>query len=228
MGSGRSAGAAVMIAALVFAGCGKKKPTDADRGDPAASKTVRVEGVHTWLDPDATKPYDDSAVAIVRNTGDKIADNVTLKLTWPNGYSTKQDEAIVIPPGKQGVFILGPFDAPPDLKGKPKAEAFVDSPLQKGGETVPVEMSGFKQSGCSLSGKVTNTFEKAHPGVNAFVAGLKDGEIVTGGSVFFEEPGLEPGKSGSFKATLEPLCPEGKVDEWVAFPNLSVEDLTNP
>lgn len=229
MGSGRRAGVLLMIAALVLAGCGKKKqPTDADLGDPAASKTVRVEAVHTWLDPDATKPYDDSAVAIVRNNGDKIADNVTLKLTWPNGYSTKQDEAIVIPPGKQGVFILGPFDAPPDLKGEPKAEAFVDSPLQQGGTDVPVEMSGFKQSGCSLSGKVTNKFEKSHPGVNAFVAGLRDGEIVTGGSVFFEEPGLEPGKSGSFEATLEPLCPEGKVDEWVAFPNLSVEDLTNP
>ncbi len=228
MGSGRQAGVLLLLAALAVAGCGKKQPTDADRGDPQASKTVRVESVRTWLDPDGTKPYEDSAVAIVRNTGDKIADNVTLKLTWPNGYQTKQDEAIVIPPGKQGVFILGPFDAPPDLKGEPKAEAFVDSPLQHGGQDVPVELSGFKQSGCSLSGKVTNQFKKAHPGVNAFVAGLKDGEIVTGGSVFFEEPGLTPGDPGTFEATLEPLCPEGEVDEWVAFPNLSVEDLTNP
>ena len=219
-----------MLLLVVFAltGCGKKQPTDADQGDPQASKTVRVEHVHTWLDPDGTKPYEDSAVAVVRNEGDKIADNVTLKLTWPNGYNTKQDEAIVIPPGKQGVFILGPFDAPPDVKGEPKAEAFVDSPLQPGGQTVPVELSGFKQSGCSLTGKVSNEFKKAHPGVNGVVAGLRDGEVVTGGSIFFEEPGLTPGESGTFKATLEPLCPEGEVDEWVAFPNLSVEDLTNP
>jgi len=228
MGSGRRAGVLLSIAALVIAGCGKKQPTDADRGDPQASKTVRVEDVHVWLDPDGTKPHEDQAVAVVRNTGDKIADNVTLKLSWPNGYNTKQDEALVIPPGKQGVFLLGPFDAPPDLKGKPKAEAFVDSPLQRGGEDVPVKLSGIKQSGCSVSGKVENEFEKAHPGVNGFVAGMKDGEIVTGGSIFVEEPGLTPGESGTFKATLEPLCPEGKVDEWVAYPNLSVEDLTNP
>jgi hypothetical protein len=216
------------VAALAVAGCGKKQPTDADRGDPQASKSVRVEAVNVWLDPDGTKPHEDQAVAVVRNTGDKIADNVTLKLSWPNGYNTKQDEALVIPPGKQAVFLLGPFDAPPDLKGEPKAEAFVDSPLQPGGQTVPVELSGFKQSGCSLSGKVTNEFEKAHPGVNGLVAGMKDGEIVTGGSIFFEEPGLTPGEEGRFKATLEPLCPDGEVDEWVAFPNLSVEDLTNP
>jgi hypothetical protein len=227
MGSGRRAGVVLSLAALAVAGCGSKQPTDADRGDRASSKVMRAEAVGVWLDPDGTKPYDDSAVAVVRNTGDKIADGVTIKLTWANGYNTKQDESIVVPPGKQGVFVLGPFDAPPDVKGAPKAEVFVDS-LKPAGKEVPVKISGFKQSGCSLSGTTSNTFKKAHPGVNGLVAGLKDGKIVTGGSIFFEEPGLTPGDPGTFKATLEPLCPQGKVDEWVAFPNLSVEDLTNP
>ena len=228
MGRGERAGALALLvlAAAAIGGCGKQ-PTDADTGDEKASKTVRVEAVHAWLDPDGTKPYDDSAVAVVRNTGDKIADGVTLKLTWSNGYQTKQDEAIVVPPGKQGVFVLGPFDAPPDVKGEPKAEVLVDSEKPPGGP-VPVEIGGFKQSGCSLSGTTSNTFKKAHPGVNGLVAGMRDGKIVTGGSIFFEEPGLTPGDDGTFKATLEPLCPEGKVDEWVAFPQLSVEDLQNP
>ena len=228
MGDGRLAGVLLVTAAIAVAGCGKKQqPTDADRGSKKASKTVRVEDVRVWLDPEKTKPYEDSAVAIVRNTGDKIADGVTLKLTWPNGYQTKQDEALVIPPGKQGVFLLGPFGAPPDLKGNPKPEAFVDSLKPSGGE-VPVKLSGFKQSGCSLTGKTENSFKHNHPGVSAAVAGLKDGKIVTGGSIFFEEPGLTPGDPGTFKATLEPLCPEGKVDEWVAFPSLSVDDLRKP
>ena len=227
MGSGRRRAAAVLVlAALGLTGCGKKQPTDADRGDRASSKVMQVEGVRVWLDPDGTKPYDDSAVAVVRNTGDKIASGVTIKLTWPNKYNTKQDEAIVVPPGKQGVFLLGPFDAPPDTKGEPKAEVFVDS-LKGGGQDVPVKLGGFKQSGCSLSGTTSNTFKAAHPGVNGLVAGLKDGKVVTGGSIFFEEPGLTPGEDGTFKATLEPLCPEGKVDEWVAFPNLSVADLND-
>ena len=231
MGSGRTrAGVLLTLAALGAAGaagCGSKTPTDADRGDRASSKVMKVEDVHVWLDPDGTKPYDDTAVAVVRNTSDQIASGVTLKLTWPNTYNTKQDEAIIVPPGKQAVFILGPFKAPPDTKGPPKAEVFVDG-LKKPGPEVPVKMSGIKQSGCSITGNVSNTFKRVHPGVNAMVAGLKDGKIVTGGSVFFEEPGLVPGESGTFKASLEPLCPEGKVDEWVAYPNLTVTDLTNP
>ena len=228
MGSGRRCAAVSMaLAAIAVAGCGKKQPTDADRGDRASSKAMRVEGVRVWLDPDGTKPYDDTAVAVVRNTSGKIASGVTIKLTWPNKYNTKQDEAIVVPPGKQGVFVLGPFKAPPDTKGEPKAEVFVDS-LKGGGQDVPVELGGFKQSGCSLSGTTSNSFKRPHPGVNGLVAGMKDGKVVTGGSIFFEEPGLTPGDSGTFKATLEPLCPEGKVDEWVAFPNLSVADLQDP
>src|SRR3954451_17831184 len=114
MGSGRRrAGVPLMLAALALAGCGSKQPTDADRGDRASSKVMKVEDVHVWLDPDGTKPYDDSAVAVVRNTGDQIADGVTIKLTWPNTYNTKQDESIVVPPHKQAVFLLGPFKAPP-------------------------------------------------------------------------------------------------------------------
>jgi len=229
MGSGRRCAAVLMaLAAMgVVTGCGKKQPTDADRGDRASSKVMRVDGMRIWLDPDGTKPYDDSAVVVVRNTSDKIASGVTVKLTWPNTYNTEQDEAIDVPPGKQGVFRLGPFKAPPDTKGTPKAEVFVDS-LKGGGQDVPVKLDGLKQSGCSLTGNVSNTFKRPHPGVNGLVAGLKDGKVVTGGSIFFEEPGLTPGDSGTFKATLEPLCPEGKVDEWVAFPNLSVADLQDP
>ena len=215
------------LAAIGATGCGSKQPTDADRGDRASSKVMKVDGVGVWLDPDGTKPYDDSAVVVVRNTGDKIADGVTIKLTWPNKYNTKQDEAIVVPPGKQGVFILGPFKAPPDTKGEPKAEVFVDS-LKDGGQTSRSSSAASSRSGLSLSGTTSNTFKKAHPGVNGLVAGMRDGKVVTGGSIFFEEPGLTPGDAGTFKATLEPLCPEGKVDEWVAFPNLSVADLQDP
>jgi hypothetical protein len=226
MGDGRRrAGVLLLLAAIGVAGCGKKQPTDADRGDRASSKAVSVEDVHVWLDPDGTKPYDDTAVAVVRNNSDKVADGVTLKLTWPNAYNTKQDEAIVLAPHKQGVFILGPFKAPPDTKGAPKAEVFVDA-LKPAGKDVPVRIGGFKQSGCSVSGTASNDFKAAHPGVNGLVAGMKDGKIVTGGLIFFEEPGLTPGKSTTFKADLHPLCPEGKVDSWVAFPNLSLGDLT--
>ena len=214
------------LAARSWPAAASSRPTPTT-GDEQASKTVRVEGVQAWLDPDGTKPYEDSAVAVVRNTGDKIADGVTLKLTWPNGYNTKQDEAIVVPPGKQGVFVLGPFDAPPDVKGEPKAEAFVDSAEAAGGPSAGRARAA-SSSRLLAVGNRSNEFEKAHPGVNGFVAGMRDGEIVTGGSVFFEEPGLTPGDAGTFKATLEPLCPEGEVDEWVAFPNLSVEDLANP
>src|SRR5215217_4455862 len=228
---GRMRGGLLLIAAAAIGttGCGGSSSVkgDADTGDQKASETMKVEAVRTWLDLDGTKPYDNSAVAVVRNAGDKIADGVTIKLTWPNGYHTKQDESIVVPPGKQAVFVLGPFRPPPDVKGNPKAEVFVDSLKPSKGDA-PVKISGFKQSGCSLTGKTSNTFKKAHPGVNGFVAGLRDGKIVTGGSIFFEEPGLIPGDEGTFKATLEPLCPEGKVDEWVAYPNLSVQDLTNP
>src|SRR3954451_7963135 len=113
MGSGARAGALLLVMALSVAGCGQKSaPSDADQGDPAAAKAVQVEAVRTWLDPDKTKPYEDSAVAVVRNSSDKIADGVTMKLKWPQGYETKQDEAIAVPPGKRGVFLLGPFDAP--------------------------------------------------------------------------------------------------------------------
>jgi hypothetical protein len=226
---GRIRGGVVVVAVLAIGatGCGSSAPTDADTGNKQASKTVRVEAVRTWLDLDGTKPYDNTAVAVVRNTGDKIADGVTLKLTWPDGYTTKQDEAIVVPPGKQGVFLLGPFKPPPDIKGDPKAEVLVDSLKPANGE-VPVKIGGFKQSGCTLTGTTSNTFKKAHPGVNGLVAGLKDGKIVTGGSIFFEEPGLTPGDPGTFKATLEPLCPPTRVDQWVAFPNLSVADLQSP
>jgi hypothetical protein len=228
---GRMRGGVVLVAGLAIgaSGCGSSSSVkgDADTGNQKATETVHVEAVRTWLDPDGTKPYDNQAVAVVRNNGDKIADGVTLKLTWPDGYHTKQDEALVIPPHKQAVFLLGPFKPPPDLKGNPKAEAFVDG-LKPATGDVPVTISGFKQSGCSLSGKTTNKFKKAHPGVNGFVAGMNGDKIVTGGSIFFEEPGLTPGDPGTFKATLQPLCPEGKVEKWVAYPNLSVDDLQNP
>ena len=42
------------------------------------------------------------------------------------------------------------------------------------------------------------------------------------------EPGLQPGKEGTFEADLEPLCPEGEPDEWVAFASLGEQELAKP
>jgi uncharacterized lipoprotein YmbA len=223
------------VLALAAVGCGKqKKPkTDADKGNPAATQAVKVEGLRVWLDPDATKDYEDSAVAVVHNTSDKLATGVTLKVKWekPMPYETHQDQAIVLQPDQRGVFLLGPFDAPSGVQGEPKAEVRVDE-LKAGPKEPVVELDNFKLddkgSGCDLSGTTSNRFTKAHPGISGLVAGLKDGKVVTGGSVFFEEPGLEPGKDGRFTATLEPLCPEGEVDEWVGYAQLTEKVLADP
>lgn len=222
-------GALVALVAIAVAGCGKKQPpTDADKGDPAATRAVKVEAVRAWLDPEATKDYDDSAVVVVRNTSDKIANGVTLELKWPQGYSTKQDEAIVVPPGQRGVFLLGKFDAPPEVTGDPKAEVRVDGLVAPKHRGTPVEFDDLEVTGCEVTGTASNRFKRNHPGVSGLVAGLKDGKVVSGGSIFFEEPGLTPGDKVKFTASLEPLCPTGEVDELVAFAQLSEADLQDP
>lgn len=223
-------GAALAVVLTAVAGCGSQKqpPSDADKGDPQAAKAVRVEAVRAWLDPEAVKPYDDSAVVVVRNTSDQIAGGVTVELKWPQGYSTKQDQAIAVPPGERGIFLLGRFDAPPEATGQPKAEVRVDGLVAPKQPSPPVSFSGLKVSGCKATGTASNDFERNHPGVSGLVAGLRDGKIVTGGSIFFPEPGLVPGKTTRFDATLEPLCPKGEVDEVVAFAQLSQADLQNP
>lgn len=229
MGGGVRGGALLVAMAVVVAGCGSKQPpSDADKGNPQAAGAVKVEAVRAWLDPDATKDYDDSAVVVVRNTSDRIANGVTLELKWPQGYSTKQDQAIVVPPGERGVFLLGKFDAPPEAKGQPKAEVRVDGLVEPKHPDPPVEFEGLKVSGCKATGTASNRFERNHPGVSGLVAGLKDGKVVTAGSIFFEEPGLTPGDRTRFTASLEPLCPEGGVDEVVAFAQLSEADLQDP
>ena len=233
MGRGMRGGALVMLVALAAggAGCGKKKgpPTDSDTGDPAASKEVKVEAVHAWLDPDETKKYDNTVAVVVHNTSDKLATGVTVIAKWPQGYQTKQDNAIAIPAGQRGIFLLGPFKPDPPVEGDPKAEVKVDKLKPNPSPEAVVEFSGIKQSGdCAATGKVTNSFEHNHPGTSGLIAGLKDGEIVTAGSIFFEEPGLQPGKTGSFKADLAPLCPEEEPDEWVAYAQLGEQELQKP
>ena len=167
-------------------------------------------------------------MVVVRNTSDKVAEGVTVRLKWEGtpSYETKQDEPYVIPPRGRAVFLLSTFDVPQDVKGEPKAEAQVDK-LGTGSHP-EVSFDGFKLSGCELTGTASNEDDKAHLGINGLVAGLKDGKIVTAGSIFFEEPGLQPGKETKFRATLEPLCPKGAVDEWVAFANLPPKDTQHP
>jgi hypothetical protein len=229
MGGVMRGGALVMVA-VAIAGCGSKKqpPSDADKGNPEATKAVRVDAVRAFLDPEAVKKYDDSAVVVVRNTSEKIANGVTVELKWPQGYSTKQDEAIVLPPGERGIFLLGRFDAPPEATGQPKAEVRVDGLVAPKQSAPPVKFSGLKVSGCKASGTASNEFKRNHPGVSGLVAGLRDGKIVTAGSIFFPEPGLTPGDETKFHATLEPFCPKGGVDEVVAFAQLSEADLQDP
>src|SRR4051794_18618953 len=107
MGRGMRGGALLTIAALAVAGCGKKAPpTDSDTGNPAATKEVEVEAVHAWLDPDETKKYDNTVAVVVRNKSDKLATGVTVIAKWPQGYQTKQDNAIAIPAGERGIFLL--------------------------------------------------------------------------------------------------------------------------
>ena len=232
MGSGKRGGALLILVALAITGCGKKTPpTDADRGDPAATKAVKVEAVRAWLDPDQVKKYDNTVAVVVHNTSDKLATGVTIVARWSNGYQTKQTNAIALPPGERGIFLLGPFKPDPPVEGDPQAQVQVDalkaSPVAK----APVTFSGVELSGkCRATGKTTNTFKHNHPGTSGLVAGLKDGRIVTAGSIFFEEPGLQPGKEGSFSADLEPLCPPAsdEPDEWVAFAQLGEQELKAP
>lgn len=224
-------GGALATMVLAVAGCGSSKetPSNATMGDPAANKAVRVESVRAWLDPEAIRKYDDSAVVVVRNTSDKIARGVTVQLRFPKGYITKQDQAIVLAPRQRGVFLLPKFDAPPEEQGQPKAEIKVDGLAPAKHPSSPVSFSGVKASGCTATGAVANEFERSHPGRSGLLAGLKDGKIVTAGPIFFEEPGLLPGKKTKFEASLEPLCTKKTtVDEVVPFVSLTEQDLQNP
>lgn len=242
MGGKRGGAAALVAIAIVAAGCGSEDPqkdptTPADTGSPAASKAVRVEAVRAWLDPEAIKEYDNSAVVVARNTSDKIATGVTAEVKWPNGYARSQDQAIVIPPGERGVFLIPKFDAPPDLQGQPKAEVKVNkvttakhsgSPVSLDVEA-PAVNKALRSGSCTVTGTATNEFERNHPGRSGLLVGLKGDRIVTAGSIFFEEPGLEPGKEATFKASLEPLCEKGEsVDEVVSFVSLTEQDLQSP
>lgn len=223
-----------LLAVLVVAGCGgggggSQPPQDADKGDPEATKAVRVEAVRAWLDPDETKKYDNTVAVVVRNTSDKLATGVTAVARWPNGYNTSQQNAIAIPPGQRAVFLLGPFKPDPPVTGDPKAEVRADKLEPAPSDKAIVEFSDIKESGdCAATGTVKNSFEKTHSGTSGLIAGLKDGKIVTAGSIFFEEPGLEPGKTGTFKADLEPLCPSETPDEWVAYAQLGEQELAEP
>ena len=218
------------VLAIAAGGCGQSDPeTDADRGTPAATKAVEVEAVRAWLDPDETKKYDNTVAVVVHKTSAKLATGVTVVAKWPNGYKTQQDNAIAIPAGERGIFLLGPFKPEPPVEGDPKAEVNVDKLEAGPGAEAPVKFAGVKLAGdCRATGTTTNSFEHNHPGTSGLVAGLKDGRIVTAGSIFFEEPGLEPGKKGSFRADLEPLCPDDEPDEWVAFAQLGEQELAKP
>ena len=221
-----------MSAALAMGtfGCGSSSPKpDAQTGTPTATKAVKVESVRAWLDPDETEKYDNTVAVVVHNTSDKLATGVTVVAKWPNGYKTQQDNAIAIPAGERGIFLLGPFTPEPPVEGDPKAEVKVDKLKTGPGVEAPVKFSDVKLDGdCRATGTTTNTFEHNHPGTSGLVAGLKDGKIVTAGSIFFEEPGLQPGKEGKFESDLQPLCPEGEPDEWVAFAQLGEQELAKP
>ncbi len=224
-------GAALLLAAVAVAGCGKKsQPTGADIGDPEATKAIQVESSRAWLDPYGTGESDDTGLIVVRNTSDQTAVGVTATLEWPQ-YKTQQQDPIVIGPRQRGLFRFGTFDAPPEVKGQPKAVVKADA-LKPGPAEPVAEFSDFefveRSTGCDVKATVENRFTKDHPDLNGLVAGLKDGQVVTGGSVFFEEPGVQPGKKAKFTSTLTPLCPEGEVDEWVGFLDLTEDDLNNP
>jgi hypothetical protein len=232
MGRGMRGGA--LLAALAVAGCGgggggSLPPQDADKGDPAATKAVQVEAVRAWLDPDGTKKYDNTVAIVVRNTSDKLATGVTAIARWPNSYNTSQQNAIAIPPKERAIFLLGPFKPDPPVQGDPKAEIRVDTLKPAPKQEALVKFSGIKESGkCAATGTVSNKFKHNHPGTSGLIAGLKDGKIVTAGSIFFEEPGLQPGKTGKFKADLAPLCPSDTPDEWVAYAQLGEQELAKP
>jgi hypothetical protein len=230
MGSTMRGAALMALIGMAMAGCGSKKPpTDADTGSAPATKAVKVEGVHAWLDPDGTKKYDNTAAVVVHNTSDKLATGVTVVAQWPNGYRTEQSNGIAIPAGERGIFLLGPFKPDPPVTGEPKAEVRVDQLKASPGAKGPVKFSGFKLNGkCKVTGTTSNTFKHNHPGTSGLVAGLKDGKIVTAGSIFFEEPGLQPGKDGKFSADLEPLCPTGTPDTWVGYAQLGEQELASP
>jgi hypothetical protein len=223
-------GALLTLVALAVAGCGQKDPkTDADKGSPAATNVVKVDAVRAWLDPDEIKKYDNTVAVVVRNPSDKLATGVTVVARWPNGYKTQQDNAIAIPPGERGIFLLGPFKPDPPVTGDPKADVRVDKLKPAPKQEALVKFSGIKQSGkCAATGTVSNSFKHNHPGTSGLIAGLKNGKIVTAGSIFFEEPGLVPGKTGTFKADLAPLCPSETPDEWVAFAQLGEQELAKP
>jgi hypothetical protein len=229
----------VLLTLLAIAGCGggggsshgggSLPPQDADKGDPAATKAVRVEAVRAWLDPDQTKKYDNTVAIVVRNTSDKLATGVTAVARWPNAYNTSQQNGIAIPPGESGIFLLGPFKPDPPVTGDPKAEVRADKLKPAPKQEAIVKFSGIKQSGkCAATGTVSNKFTHNHPGTSGLIAGLKNGKIVTAGSIFFEEPGLVPGKTTTFKADLAPLCPSEKPDEWVAYAQLGEPELAKP
>ena len=235
-------GAPALLATVVVvaAGCGSQPqdpPSNADTGKPEATKAVRAEAARAWLDPEGLKEYENTAVVVVRNTSDKIATGVTAEVKFPSGYSTSHDDAIDIAPHQRGVFVIPNFDAPPDLKGQPKAEVKADGAVAPKHEEPPVKLDvsesavnkALRSGKCEVTGTATNDFKRNHPGVSGMVAGLKDGKVVTAGSIFFEEPGLEPGEKGKFRASLEPLCEKGSdVDEVVSFVSLSEQDLQNP
>ena len=230
MGRGMRGGALLALMAVAIAGCGKKDPkTDADTGNRVATTIVKVEAVRAWLDPDELKKYDNTVAVVVHNPSDKLATGVTAVAQWPNGYKTQQDNAIAIPAGERGIFLLGPFKPEPPVEGDPKVSVRVDKLERSPSPEAPVKFSGIKLDGdCRATGRTTNTFEHNHPGTSGLVAGLKDGKIVTAGSIFFEEPGLQPGKEGTFEADLQPLCPEEEPDEWVAFASLGEQELAKP
>src|SRR5829696_5039476 len=111
---GMRGGAPALLAmiALAAAGCGSQSqdpPSNADTGDPAATKAVRAEAVRAWLDPEGLEEYENTAVVVVRNTSDKIAVGVTVEVKFPNGYSTSQDQSLDIGPRGRGVFVISNF-----------------------------------------------------------------------------------------------------------------------
>jgi hypothetical protein len=219
MGGKRGVAVAVLVLLLTAGGCGKvpnKDPTTpADTGDPAAT----------------------TAIVVARNTSDKIATGVTAEVKWPTGYARSQDQAIVIPPGERGVFLLPNFDAPPDLHGQPKASVLVNKVTTAKREGSPVKLDvqtsavnkALRSGSCTVTGTATNEFDNERPGRAGLIAGLKDDKIVTAGTIFFEEPGLVPGKQTKFKVSLEPLCKKSdSVDDVVSYVSLTEEDLQNP
>jgi hypothetical protein len=231
MGRAMRGAALLALGAAAVAGCGKKTmPTDATGGNPAITKAVKVEGVRAWLDPDGTKKYDNTVAVVVHNTSPKEVTGVTVAAKWPNGYRTEQTNAIVLPANGDGIFLLGPFKPNPPVTGNPNVEIHADEAKRSRGQQGPVKFSDIKLSGkCRATGKTTNTFDHNHPGTSGLIVGFKGKQIVTAGSIFFEEPGLEPRKPGTFSADLEPLCPTGgKPDRWVAFANLGQAELASP